>query len=314
MRWKVFIVGALLGSLAFQSLPGIADQRDALSVGFLSQMDGSQFAQTNCGPASVAMAINYATGQKLTPLAVREAIARLPGGAYARNPASGTAVGDLARIAREHSVEVFPGDGPSSVGWGPERIRKHLEQGHPVIVLTRLAHLPGYSSASQVDHYILVIGATATGFVYNDPGQSAGARRTISQAQLQLAKRSSGVPGQGVAFGGPSGSKPTVASSDPQPDDPPTLKYTVVRGDTVSQLARTHGVSQQQFVALNRGIVRNVNHIEVGQILNVPAPPTPMATPPTAPPPIATPPTAPPPIATAPTPPPRLTRAVSRES
>ena len=45
----------------------------------------------NSGPTSVAMAINFATGQKLTPLQVRQAIAKLPGGGYAANTASGTA-------------------------------------------------------------------------------------------------------------------------------------------------------------------------------------------------------------------------------
>src|ERR1051326_3526290 len=111
------------------------------------------------------MAIDYATGEKLTPLQAPQALIKLPGAGYAANPDSGTAIGDLARVARAHNVETFMGDGAASTGWGPERIRSHLNQGHPVIVLTRLAYLPGYKPTSQVDHYILLIGATASGYI-----------------------------------------------------------------------------------------------------------------------------------------------------
>src|SRR3954463_15733606 len=99
MHWKLFIVGALIGSLAFQTFISNADQPDTLPVAFLTQLDGSAYAGTDCGPASVAMAINYATGyatgEHTRPLDVRQAIAKLPGGGYAANPNSGTAIGDL---------------------------------------------------------------------------------------------------------------------------------------------------------------------------------------------------------------------------
>ena len=97
MPWKLFFVGVLLGSLAFQTLITNAEpQPDTMAVPFLTQFDGSPYAATDCGPASVAMAINYATGEHLKPLEVRQAIMKLPGGAYAANTNSGTAVGDLS--------------------------------------------------------------------------------------------------------------------------------------------------------------------------------------------------------------------------
>src|SRR5262245_43389691 len=151
MRWKLFILGILIGSLAFETLVSWAEPQNAMPVAFMTQFDGSAFADTDCGPTAVAMAINYATGEHLKPLEVRKAIAKLPGAGYAANPTSGTAIGDLARVARAHNVDVFAGDGPSSIGWGPERIRKHLADGHTVIVLARLALLPGYKPTSQVD-------------------------------------------------------------------------------------------------------------------------------------------------------------------
>jgi LysM repeat protein len=274
MRWKLFIVGVLLGSLAFHTLITNAEPRDAMPVAFMTQFDGSAFAGTDCGPAAVAMAINYATGEHLKPLEVRQAIAKLSGAGYAANPSSGTAIGDLARIARAHDVEVFAGDGPSSTGWGPERIRKHLAEGHTVIALTRLALLPGYSPTSQFDHYILLIGTSGSGYVYNDPGMSAGAKRTISEQQLQTAQRTSSVPGQGVALAGPKGSTPAGSSTDALS----TFTVTVARGDTLSQIAERFGLAQKDIVALNRATVPNVDRIQIGQVLTLPAPPRPAAT------------------------------------
>ena len=270
MPWKLFIVGVLLGSLAFQNFIANADQQDALPVAFMTQFDGSAFAGTDCGPASVAMAINYATGEHLKPLEVRQAIAKLPGAGYASNPSSGTAIGDLARIARAHKVEVFAGDGPSSTGWGPERIRKHLAEGHPVIVLVRLAFLPGYAPTSTFDHYILLTGASGKGYTYNDPGLSVGAKRTISEQQLQTAQRNSSVPGQGAAFGGPKSAAPSTPPAQ-------TFIVTIAKGDTLSELAARYSVPIKDILALNRTVV-NVDRIQAGQALTLPGKPPATAT------------------------------------
>ncbi len=266
MPWKLFIVGVLLGSLAFQTFITNADPADSLPVAFITQFDGSPYAATDCGPASVAMAINYATGEHLKPLEVRQAISKLPGGAYAASTSSGTAIGDLARIARAHGVEVFMGDGAPSTGWGPERIRKHLADGHPVIVLTRLAYLPGYAPTSQFDHYILLTGATPTGYIYNDPGTSSGFHKTISERQLQLAQRASVLPGQGIALAGPAKATPKPAAQAAAPLGFMSVK--VAPGDTLSQIAQRLGVPMNELATANK--VGNVNHIEVGQVLVVP--------------------------------------------
>ena len=270
MRWKLFIVGGLIGSLLFQTLIATAAQPDSLPVPFATQFDGSAYAATDCGPASVAMAINYATGGHLTPLQARKELMKLPGAGYAGDPESGTAIGDLARVALAHNVEAFKGDGQLSTGWGPERIRKHLSLGHPVIVLTRVGYLPGYKEGTAIDHYIILTGATASGYVYNDPALSGGKGRTISEKQLQVAQRGSSVPGQGAAFAGPPESpKPTLAVGVP---NGPSVRITVSPGDTLSQLAERYGAKLDQVVALNSGNLKSVDHIEVGQVLNMPIP------------------------------------------
>ena len=269
MRWKIFLASAILGSIVFQVLSANAAQPEALAVPFSTQFDGSRFAATDCGPASVAMAINYATGSHLTPIQARQELMRLPGGGYASNPDSGTAIGDLARVAKAHQVETFMGDGQGSTGWGTERIRHHLSQGHPVIVLTRLAYLPGYNATSTVDHYIILTGTNGSGYVYNDPAMANGAKRSISEKQLQLAQRASSVPGQGAAFAGREPEQ-VAASLETQAEDESVTHITVVRGDTLSRLAERYGVALQQLIALNRSTVRNPDHIEVGQVLVVP--------------------------------------------
>src|SRR5919198_5393903 len=271
MRWRTYLAGAVIGGLLFQlfdGAPALLAGVEALAVPFMTQFDGSAYASTDCGPASVAMVINYETGAHVTPLQARQAIMRLPGGGYAANPNSGTAIQDLARVARMHGVEVFSGDGASSVGWGPERIRKHLGQGHPVIVLTRVGYLPGYAPGTAIDHYIVLTGATPAGYVYQDPAFNNGAHRQIAEQQLVLAQRASSVPGQGVAFDGPRGAG-KGAAADPQPVGP-TFKVTVAKGDTLSQLAKRHNLELKDVLALNRGLIRNPDHIEVGQVLTLP--------------------------------------------
>lgn len=159
------------------------------------------------------------------------------------------------------------GDGAASTGWGPERIRNHLAQGHPVIVLTRLGYLPGYNTSSTVDHYIILIGANDSSYVYNDPALGNGAKRIISGKQLQLAQRAAVAPGQGAAFSGPPNETPASQAPDP---NAPITHVTVMAGDTLSELAQRYGVDLTQILELNRSSVRNINHIEVGQVLAIP--------------------------------------------
>ena len=287
MRWRNLLLGGLLGTLFFQLFDAapmlLASQREALSLPFMTQFDGSAYASTDCGPASVAMVIDFETGEHLTPLQARQAIMRLPGAGYAANPESGTAIQDLGRLAQAHGLQIFRGDGPASVGWGPERLRKHLEQGHPVIVLTRVGYLPGYTPGTPIDHYIVLTGATPTGYVYQDPALRNGAGRTISEHQLQLAQRASSVPGQGMAFdaaqGGGYQTAAAVAAPAPVPaPEEPSFTVTVAPGDTLYQIAKRHNVELQAVIALNRATLKNPNLIQVGQVVRIPGePPAPPA-------------------------------------
>jgi LysM repeat protein len=273
MRWRTLFFGALIGTLAFQAFdaaPMLLAGSAALPLPFLNQFDGSAYAATDCGPASVAMVIDFETSEHLTPLQARQAIIKLPGGGYAANPNSGTAIQDLGRLARAHGLETYPGDGPASTGWGPERLRKHLDQGHPVIVLTRVGYLPGYTPGTPIDHYIVLTGTTPSGYVYQDPALSNGAGRTITVKQLQVAQSASSVPGQGMAFDGPGLKAASLELSLDAEQAPVGFEVTVAPGDTLSKIAARYSVGLGDLINLNRDSIRNPNLIHVGQVLRVP--------------------------------------------
>jgi LysM repeat protein len=276
MRWRTLFFGAVLGTLAFQAFdaaPMLLAGSGGLALPFLNQFDGSAYAATDCGPASVAMVIDFETGEHLTPLQARQAIIKLPGAGYAANPNSGTAIQDLGRLARAHGLDTFAGDGAASTGWGPERLRKHLDQGHPVIVLTRVGYLPGYTPGTPIDHYIVLTGTTPTGYVYQDPALSNGAGRTITVHQLQLAQGASSVPGQGMAFDGPglkAASLELSQDAEQAAVEQAVVEITVAPGDTLSKIATRYNVGLADLIGLNRDTIRNPNLIHVGQVLRVP--------------------------------------------
>lgn len=53
--------------------------------------------------------------------------------------------------------------------WTAERVREHLREGHPVMILAKYRYLPGNGNAAYGDdHYIMITGLYGDGFIYND--------------------------------------------------------------------------------------------------------------------------------------------------
>lgn len=176
-----------------------------MAVPFLSQFDGSIYQATNCGPTNLAMVLRYFGDTRATPDQLRRELIRLPGGGYAADPNSGTAIHDLAALARARGVQAVMGPGPGSTGWTLGRIAEQVRQGRPTVVLTRLNQLPGFASApASFDHWITIVGVSGDLYTYQDSamGAPAGANRVMSGGQLANAMRQSSVPGQGAAFSG----------------------------------------------------------------------------------------------------------------
>jgi hypothetical protein len=172
----------------------------ALGVPFRSQLDGSDFAKVNCGPASLAMAL-AAFGIDLHPDTIRDYVNFLTQNA---DPDSGTSLDALARIAREAGLASLDLYGRGSYRtWTVDLVRDHIRQGHPVITLARYQSLPGNaSSRAEADHYIVVTGLAGDDFIYNDAAfiGRAGYALMISAEDLERAWQFSSIPGNGMAL------------------------------------------------------------------------------------------------------------------
>ncbi len=195
-----------------------------LPVPEISQFDGTTWAESNCGPASIAMVLQ-AFGQNVSVEDLRNRANQLLGIA---DPNTGTRIQDLAEVVREHGLSVT---GPySSPGvfqqWTPDEVRAELQAGHPVVAQTYYPLLPNHMSRSvDTDHYIVLVGYSGDNFVFNDPADylGPGYRQTMTAAQLLRAWGASGVPFGGFSVGpGSSGQSilppaPAAATSAPAP-------------------------------------------------------------------------------------------------
>lgn len=157
-----------------------------LAAPYHSQFDGSAYAETNCGPTSLSMALG-ALGINVDELTVRRWANVALG---TSDPNSGTTWGSLAYAARQGGATVV-GPAPGTSSWTVDEVKSQLQQGHPVLLLVRYQLLPDHlSSTFAWDHYIVALGFDASGnLIYNDPAfyTEIGAHRTISSADLTRA-------------------------------------------------------------------------------------------------------------------------------
>jgi len=175
-----------------------------LAMPHRSQFDGSLYAQSNCGPASLGMILEaYGLKGYMTD-ALRHEANRLQG---ASDPGEGTALPTLAAVGQ--SAGLFPLGLFSRPGayarWTVDDVRAHVTAGRPVIVLTRYADLPGNGDNEgddNLNHYIVVSGLAGDQFIYNDSAYPSGrgAGLLISPDTLRRAWERSVIPGHAVAF------------------------------------------------------------------------------------------------------------------
>jgi LysM repeat protein len=134
---------------------------------YRSQLDGSPYAEANCGPTAVGMALD-AFGISV-PLRQLRAEALDAQRMYGNGV--GTLITALASVIDKHGLSTLDlyADGALHK-WTLDDIRAHVRQGHPVIVQVRYRSLPGRGGVFYFgDHYILVTGVVSDGFLYNDP-------------------------------------------------------------------------------------------------------------------------------------------------
>jgi LysM repeat protein len=159
---------------------------------YRSQLDGSVYAEANCGPTALGMALD-AFGVDVAPRQLR---AEALDAQHMYGNGTGTLITALAQVAEEHglsSLDLRDEDG-SIRRWSLDDIRGHIQRGQPVIVQVRYRSLPGRGGAYYFgDHYILVTGVVGDGFLYNDPidVDGLGWDRVISGAALRTAMNAS---------------------------------------------------------------------------------------------------------------------------
>jgi hypothetical protein len=167
-----------------------------LGVPHRTQLDGSVWAQSNCGPASLGMVLgSYGLSGYPTDV-LRGEVNRIMGNF---NPDSGTSLPALATVARRAGL--YPLD--LNKRWNMQDVKAHLAAGRPVITLVRYADLPGNGYFDQdINHYIVLSGFNGDQIIYNDAAYVQGRGRALLMAPdvLERGWRNSNIPFHGVAF------------------------------------------------------------------------------------------------------------------
>lgn len=188
---QVLVVGS--GRVAVRATTPTGPTR-LIQAPYIRQFDGSAYADSNCGPASLAMALG-AVGIGSDPITLRHLAARQMG---FDNPGGGTTWDALVFAARSSGANAAGlRVGRQYRVWSIDDLRREFALGHPVILLVRYRSLPDHqNSAYWGDHYIVGLGFDRSGnLIYDDPAfrTGSGADRTIGPDVLMKAWSSTSV-------------------------------------------------------------------------------------------------------------------------
>ena len=173
-----------------------------LDVPYRTQLDGSISAQANCGPTSIAMALE--SFGVYIPTSQSRAIATRSMGIF--SPWSGTTLESLRDVARTYGLEGLDlHENGRYKRWTLDDVRRHLRAGHPVIPQLRYRLMPGREwTWVGFDHYVVINGMDGDDFIITDPVPHNGrGERTITAQQLLRAWMGSDQPGAALAVARP---------------------------------------------------------------------------------------------------------------
>ena len=203
-RWAIGL--ALAAAIAGAVLPGPTRAEEArvlLDVPYRTQLDGSPYAGSNCGPAVIGMVLS-GYGREIPTEDLRGQVNELQHTWGDFN--SGTAIENLAVIARRYGLEPLDlFDGRKLRQWSLDDVRRHLDAGRPVVPQVWYRGLTGREGQRyNGDHYIALIGYAGDEFVYHDPVDKDGLGPTvrISASELERAWRESDLPFAALAIAG----------------------------------------------------------------------------------------------------------------
>jgi LysM repeat protein len=159
---------------------------------YRSQLDGSAYAEANCGPTAVGMVLE-AFGINVPARQLRAAALDAQ---HMYGNRVGTLITALAQVVQQNGLSAMDlREGSGALHrWSLDDLRAHVRQGHPTIVQVRYRSLPGRGGAYYFgDHYIVITGVVGDGFLYNDPINidGLGWDRVISGATLRVAMNAS---------------------------------------------------------------------------------------------------------------------------
>jgi hypothetical protein len=161
----------------------------AFDAPYLSQMDGTTYADGNCGPAALAMALG-AFGHLESVHALRESINGQTGDWGIDSGTTWQALQQAAQTRGFAITSPFNPDGALRT-WTLDEMLAETAAGRPVLVLVKYQSLPGHEQAEWWgDHYVTVLGTTPDGrIVYHDSAFRgvAGAYRTIDRERFIIA-------------------------------------------------------------------------------------------------------------------------------
>jgi hypothetical protein len=181
-----------------KAYPGDLQASVRISVPYRTQLDGSDFAEANCGPTVLGMALESFGVNRAAP-DLRSQVLDSENFSEADTDA-GSYIWALADVTREYGLQaggLYDPDG-SLHHWTTDEIRSTVQRGQPVIVQVVYRALPGRETSGYYgDHYIIVTGLVGNNFLYNDPiggiqaHEVPGFDREMTPDQLQRAMRAS---------------------------------------------------------------------------------------------------------------------------
>ena len=152
-----------------------------------SQLDGSPYASSNCGPASLGMAMSY-YGEWWSTKSIRTSTNDYSGVSGFDDGTDWPSLKYAAETRGFTVIGLFNASGGYRE-WTIDDLVGETDQGHPVLLLVRYRGLPGHEHSTYGgDHYIVFLGLMADGrVVYHDPAfyeEIDGSYRITSQETL----------------------------------------------------------------------------------------------------------------------------------
>lgn len=195
-----------------------------LDVPFRTQLDGTVWGASNCGPTAIAMTLE-AFGDRAPIQTLRDRANQLFGIA---SPNTGTRIQDLAKVVSERGFTTWGlGTGKNPGKWTLDAVRREIRLGHPVVPQVYYSYLPNHvNNPVDTDHYIVIFGVIGDDFIFHDSADryESGVARRMTAEELGKAWGSSNVPFGAFSVAPGSDNKRLIT---PTPTVAPTFAPTV---------------------------------------------------------------------------------------